>query len=94
MMSKKHAVRAAKRKPVRAITERVMRLNLDAAYQEGLAVIAVAAFRKAFNETLHYAARISPENSLNAVTADYLRAMRAQLDLAASQSASLTERWS
>ena len=37
-----------------------MRLNLDAAYQEGLSVIAVAAFRKAFKETLQYAARISP----------------------------------
>ena len=93
-MSKKHAACVAKRKPARAITERVMRLNLDAAYQEGLSVIAVAAFRKAFKETLQYAARISPENSLNAVTADYLRAMRAQLDLAASHSATLTERWS
>ena len=92
-MSHKYSARAAKVRRVRAITERVMRLNLDAAYQEGLSVIAVAAFRKAFKETLQYAARISPENSLNAVTADYLRAMRAQLELAASQSATLTERW-
>ena len=92
-MSKKHSARAAKGRPARAITERVMRVDLDAAYQEGLAVIAVAAFRRAFKETLQYAARISPENSLNAVTADYLRAMRAQLELAASHSATLTERW-
>jgi hypothetical protein len=93
-MSKKHSARAAKGKPTRTITERAMRSNLDAAYREGLAVIAVAAFRKAFKETLQYAARITPDNSLNAVTADYLRAMRAQLELAASRSATLTERWS
>jgi citrate lyase synthetase len=92
-MSNKHSVRAANRKPAKAITDRVMRLNLDAAYQEGLTVIAVAAFRRAFKETLQYAARISPENSLNAVTADYLRAMRSQLEVAASQRATLTERW-
>lgn len=93
-MSKKHAARAAKGKPTRAITERAMRLNVDAAYREGLAVIAVAAFRKAFNETLQYAARITPQNSLNTVTADYLCAMRAQLELAASHSTTLGERWS
>jgi hypothetical protein len=93
-MSKKHSARAANGKAPRAITERAMRLNLDAAYREGLAVIAVAAFRKAFNETLQYAARISPENSLNAVTADYLRAMRAQLELAASDSRTLSDRCS
>jgi hypothetical protein len=93
-MSNKHSARAANRKPARAVTERAMRLNLDAAYREGLSVIAVAAFRKAFKETLQYAARITPENSLNAVTADYLRAMQAQLELAASHSGTLTERWS
>jgi hypothetical protein len=92
-MSKQHS-RATKGKPARTITERAMRLSLDAAYQEGLSVIAVAAFRKAFRETLQYAARITPENSLNAVTADYLRAMRAQLRMAASHSTTLTERWS
>lgn len=93
-MSKIHSAHRAKRKPARAISARAMRLNLDAAYQEGLSVIAVAAFRRAFKETLQYAARITPENSLNAVTADYLRAMRAQLELAASHSTMLTERWS
>lgn len=93
-MSKMHSARRAKRKPARSISDRAMRLNLDAAYREGLAVIAVAAFRKAFKETLQYAARITPENSLNAVTADYLRAMRAQLESAASHSTTLTERWS
>jgi hypothetical protein len=93
-MSKKHSARAASGKRARAVSDRAMRLNLDAAYQEGLAVIAVAAFRRAFKETLQYAARITPENSLNAVTADYLRAMRAQLEVAASQRGTLTERWS
>jgi len=95
-MTRKHSARAAKgrsTRTTRAITERAMRSNLDAAYQEGLAVIAVAAFRKAFKETLQYAARITPENSLNAVTADYLRAMRAQLELAASHNTMLTDRW-
>jgi citrate lyase synthetase len=91
-MSNKRSPRSGK--PVRAITGRVMRVSLDAAYHEGLAVIAVAAFRRAFKDTLQYAARITPENSLNAVTADYLRAMRAQLEQATSHSATLTERWS
>ena len=83
-MSKKHSARAASRKAAKTITDGVMRRRLDAAYQEGLAVIAVAAFRRAFMETLEYAARFNPGASLNAVTVDYLRAMRAQLELAAT----------
>jgi len=83
-MSKKHSARAASRKAAKTMTDGVMRRKLDAAYQEGLAVIAVAAFRRAFMETLEYAARFNPGASLSAVTVDYLRAMRAQFELAAT----------